>query len=176
MITGGWWQLTVWMGRPFSQDPRKARIVLMKMVSFTNYTRKFGFRRSNVQIFTRWFMVDPLLNWLILLLLLPSLLLLSHLITSITIFTKRRGRRGGETNEEEGEGSTLVSNRCWFDCRGITVFWTTEVEKIHTGRPIVIPGRDNVATYGEPIFPQEENGLWFPSRGIPLLVDSIIST
>jgi len=43
----------------------------------------------------------------------------------------------------------------------------TEVKKSHTSRPIVIPGRDNVAIYGAPISPQEEKGLGFPPRGIP---------
>ena len=38
----------------------------------------------------------------------------------------------------------------------------TEVENSQTGRPIVIPGRDNVAIYGAPISPQEEKGLGFP--------------
>jgi len=41
------------------------------------------------------------------------------------------------------------------------------VENRHTSREIVILGRDNVAIYGALIFPQEENGLGFPSRGIP---------
>jgi len=43
----------------------------------------------------------------------------------------------------------------------------TKVDKSHNGRPIVIPGRDNVAIYGAPISPQEEKGLGFPPRGIP---------
>ena len=52
----------------------------------------------------------------------------------------------------------------------------TEVEKSHTGKPIVSPGSDNVAIWGAPKSPQEEKGLGFPPRGIPWLVDSIFST
>jgi len=53
------------------------------------------------------------------------------------------------------------------------VFWTTEVKKSHTGKPIVNPGSDNVAIWGAPTSPQEEKGLGFPPRGTPWLVDSI---
>ena len=94
MITRGWWHWTVWTGRPFSQDPRNAREISMKVVSFENYAWRSGLGKLGVCIFTRCYMVAPLLNWL-LLLLLPFLLLLSHLVTSITTFTKWRGRRGG---------------------------------------------------------------------------------
>ena len=54
----------------------------------------------------------------------------------------------GETDEVEGWGVTLASPSCWLDYSGITVFWTTEVEKSHTGKPIVNPGSDNVAIWG----------------------------
>ena len=85
---------------------------------------------------------------------------------------------GGEEELEEVEGwwATLDSSNCWFHCSGIVVFWTTEVEKSHTGKPIVSPGSDNVAIWGAPTSPQEEKGLGFPPRGIPWLVDSIFST
>jgi len=43
----------------------------------------------------------------------------------------------------------------------------TEVEKSHTDRPIVSPGRDNVAMCGAPTSPQEEKGLGFPPKGNP---------
>ena len=46
------------------------------------------FGKFSVHIFTRCCMVAPLLNRLLLLLLLPFLLLLNHLVTSITTFTK----------------------------------------------------------------------------------------
>ena len=82
----------------------------------------------------------------------------------------------GEKIEEGDKGSTSVSTSHWFNCWGVMAFWTTEVENSHTGGPIVIPGRDNVAIYGAPIFSKEENGLGFPSRVIPWLVDSINST
>ena len=32
---------------------------------------------------------------------------------------------------------------------------------------MVNPGRDNVATYGAPIYPKGGKGLGFPSKGIP---------
>ena len=47
------------------------------------------------------------------------------------------------------------------------MFSMTEVENSHTGRPIVVLGRDNVAIYGAPMFPKRGKGLGFPSKGIP---------
>jgi len=49
---------------------------------------------------------------------------------------------------------------------------TTEVENIHTGKPMVNPGKDNVAIYGAPAFPKEGNELGLPSGGKPWPVDS----
>ena len=89
-----------------------------------------------------------------------------------TLSSEEEGEEG-ESNEVEGSGVTLVSSSYWFDYLGITVFWTIEVEKSHTSKPIVNPGSDNVAIWGAPTSPQEEKGLGFPPRGTPWLVDSI---
>jgi len=49
---------------------------------------------------------------------------------------------------------------------------TTEVENNQMGKPMVNPGKDNVAIYGELEFPKGRNGPRFPSRGRPWPVDS----
>ena len=49
---------------------------------------------------------------------------------------------------------------------------TSEVENNQTGRPMVNPGKDNVAMYEAPAFPKEGNGPGFPSRGRPWPIDS----
>jgi len=86
---------------------------------------------------------------------------------------------GGEEEEETGEegvGSTLEST-----CRGsnegdggtgVMTLGTTEVENNHMGKPMVNPGKDNVAIYGALTFLNEGNGLGFPSGGKPWTVDS----
>ena len=43
---------------------------------------------------------------------------------------------GGETNKEEGEGSTSGSTGGVLDYGEIMTFWTKEVENSHTGRPM----------------------------------------
>ena len=74
---------------------------------------------------------------------------------------------------EEAERSTLESTWC---CSGggdgrieIGAFETTEVEKNHTRKPTVNPGRENVAIEGSPTFPKVEKGPRFPSERIPWL-------
>ena len=99
MISRSWWDRMIWTGRPFFYDLRNIKTSSKKMVSRT----KFSWI-SNFVSLDGWFLircciqrngclVSPLLNFL--LLLLPFLLLLSHLVTSTNTFTKRRGRRGG---------------------------------------------------------------------------------
>ena len=84
---------------------------------------------------------------------------------------------GGEEEEtrEEGVGSTLESS-----CRGsdkvdggmgVMILGNTEVENNHTGKPMVNPGKDNVAIYEAPTFPNGGSGLGFPSGGRPWPVD-----
>lgn len=161
MITRGWWHRLVRTRGPFSQDLRNAWTFSMKMVSYTNYAWRSGFGKLSVRIFTRCCMVSPLLNWLLLLLLLPFSFFSSTWLLTLLFSPSEEEEGEGGTNEEEGEGSTSVSTGCWFDCWGITIFWMTEVDNSHTGRPIVSPGRDNVAIWGAPIFPQEVKGLGF---------------
>ena len=73
----------------------------------------------------------------------------------------------GESDQVEGYEATLVSSSCWLDCSGITGFWTIEVEKIQTGKPIVNPGSDKVAIWGGTTSPQDRKGLGFPSPENP---------
>lgn len=86
---------------------------------------------------------------------------------------------GGEEEEETGEegvGSTLESSCRGLDEEGggtgVMTLETTEVENYHTGKPMVNPGKDNVAIYGAPTFPKCRNGPGFPFGGRPGPVDS----
>jgi len=83
------------------------------------------------------------------------------------------GKGGDESEEtgEEGVGSTLESSCRDADegeggTRDMTL-GTTKVENNQTGRPMVNPGKDSVAIYGEPVFPKGGNGPGFPSGGRP---------
>lgn len=108
-----------------------------------------------------------------------SLLLLSHLVTSTNNLTRQRGRRGGRNNR-------WIRQRVNFRINWRLIFssWRcTRLRRNHdilneggwnnqTGKPMVKPGRDNVAIYGAPMFPKRGKGLGFPSKGIPWSVDS----
>jgi len=55
---------------------------------------------------------------------------------------------------------------------GVMTLGTTEVENNQMGRPMVNPGKDNIAMYGALTFPKGRNEPGFPSGGRPWLVDS----
>ena len=114
MVDRGWWHRMVQAGRLVSQDSRDARKISMIVVSFTNYAWRFGFGRCDVWIFTKWCMVAPLCDWLLLLLL--PFLLLSYWVFSITSFTKRRGGRRGRNkwSRRWGSNSSIISLLIWL--------------------------------------------------------------
>ena len=82
----------------------------MIVVSFANDTWRFRFGQCSVWIFARQCMVAPFCRWLLLLVLIPFILLLSYLVFSLTIFTKRRGRRRGRDKRSRrlGGNSSII--------------------------------------------------------------------
>ena len=55
---------------------------------------------------------------------------------------------------------------------GVMTLGTIKVENNHTGKPMVNPGKGNVAVYGAQAFPNEGNGPGLPSKGKRWPVDS----